>query len=139
METSTDTSWRGQCYMNSIEFVYQYQKSRFDLKPLELVIVHGIVKGGGTHNKGMDMVHAWVEDSLYCYDHDVRTNLVERIPKIQYYMLGHIQVKNTRRYNPTQIMEMVAKHNHAGPFDEMLQDVAENEVGNVWVNPNKGK
>ncbi len=139
METSTDTSWRGNCYLNSIMFLYEYQKSRFDLKPLELEVVHGIVTGQGEHIKNKEIVHSWVEDSLYCYDHDARTNLVEQIPKLQYYVLGHIQVKNTRRYNPTQIMEMVAKYNHAGPFDEMLQNVAENEVGSIWVDPNKGK
>ena len=137
METSTDTSWRGQCYMNSIMFVYKYKESRFDLKPLELEIVHGIVTGQGKENKGVSMVHSWVEDSYFCYDHDSRTNLVEQIPKLQYYTHGRIKVKNTRRYNAAQIMEMVAEHNHAGPFDEMLQDVAEHEVGSVWVNPNK--
>ncbi len=132
---SDDTSWKGQCYMNAINFMMTADEKTFEysIDIDSLKVVHGIVTGGGEDNKGFRICHAWAEDDNFCYDHDAKTNMVIQIPKIQYYALGEIQTVNTKRYKPREIFKEVSKHNHAGPWDKKLLNHAINEEGSVYI------
>ena len=136
---SDDTSWRGNCYINAINFVVVNKNYCFDemVDEKSLKVVHGIVTGCGEENKGFRMCHAWVEDKNFCYDHDAETNLITQIPKFQYYTIGEVELTDLEQYGPKEILIEVSKHGHAGPWTEKLINHAVNEEGSVYIVPKK--
>lgn len=93
-----------------------------------ITIVHGIVMGSGDI-AGEMIVHAWVEDKIYCYDLDGRTMKTESCPISLYYKLGKIDRKNTIRYTRKEIVRLTLENGHMGPFDDKLMKHAIAEKG----------
>ena len=122
-EPSTDTSWQGSCYYNAIEFLVKYDG---DYK-----VCHGIVRGQGAIS-GNYICHGWVEDDLYCYDHDGKTNNVTKIAKALYYAMGNIDESKVVRYSRQEVFEHVSMTDHAGPWKPELVYHAVNEQGSVY-------
>ena len=129
---NTDTSWKGNCYRNAVDFIEGGYKKFPDINPDELRIVHGKVMGHGKENAGHIIVHAWVEDNNFCYDHNGRTNNVEQVAKIIYYTLGRIQIVETKRYTRQQMYEHLTEVEHCGPWDAGLLVHARNEHGSIY-------
>ncbi len=124
-EPSTDTSWKGNCYMNAIELLLKNPHENFK-------VVHGIVTGQGLENSGFRICHAWVEDDEYVYDHNAATNNIEKLNKLAYYVLGDIKITDTRRYKGPEIYANVKEHGHAGPWDKKLEHHAIHEQGTIY-------
>ncbi len=119
-----DTSWKGNCYINAINYVNNNRHNNFK-------IVHGIVTGQGKI-KGYKIVHAWVEDENSCYDHNAATNNVEKIPKETYYTMANVKLISIRKYTLQEVYDLIEKTNHAGPWDKKLHQHALEEEGSVY-------
>lgn len=118
----------GECYGNALQLLIANSEK-------ELTVVHGIVVQANTDNNRI--VHAWVEDDIYCYDLDGSDMKTKSCPKELYYRIGKIKISETRRYDKGKVVDNATLTGHAGPWDKMLFNHAENEVGSVYVHQEK--
>jgi len=80
----------------------------------DFLLCHGTVEGTGGEVKGERYSHAWIEINGIVIDQSNKHNLVCR--KKEYYEVG--KVKDVKRYNREEVMEMTDKSENWGPWHE---------------------
>ena len=100
----------GDCYEAAGSYVSDMVLSD---KAEGLTLVHGVVSGQGPL-EGQRLDHAWIEVDEIVIDRAQGRNLI--LPRVLYYLLGRIDTTESQRYAPEEVMELIQRHEHWGPW-----------------------
>lgn len=104
----------GDCYEAAGKFMISKSHEGGDN---EYILVHGEVLGRGPL-EGVTFGHAWVLDVGADMVIDNSNGGNRKIPKMVYYVLGHIEhIGNYHEYTAEQALEKMKKFKHYGPWD----------------------
>ena len=123
LKTSARPEATGDCY----ESAGRYMMDMGDVDaPGKYFLCHGVVTGQGPSVEGLRFGHAWCELVM-----DGGTLVIDNSngvgytgPKQEYYSVGHIKDSDVVRYDRTEMMKMLARNRHWGPWDPRFDKYA---------------